>query len=191
MCLTAGVVINVGLLAYFKYRGFLLGDVLRIPGMSSGDATESLPLGISFFTFQQLTWLFNAARLGAEKPTLPIYALFVTSFPQLIAGTECENYHGPRFGEYACDYMMSRRPNNLQSLELPLAIQLIVAAGPEQIVSGVWSRLVRGTSSTTDTKSLRGDHDSGDRVITPDDIEQQSRFARNRSAAVPRWQPPL
>lgn len=85
-CLTAGVVVNVGLLAYFKYWGFLLGDVLGIPGMSSVGATGSLPLGISFFTFQQLAWLFDAARPGAEKTPLPIYTLFVTFFPQLIAG---------------------------------------------------------------------------------------------------------
>lgn len=108
----------------------------------------------------------------------------------IVIGPEWENYHGPRFGEYACDYIMSRRPNYLKSLQLPLAIQLIVAAGPERIFSGVWSRLVRGTSSTTDTKPLRGVNDSGDRVITPEDIEQQSQFTRNRSVAVPRWQTP-
>lgn len=85
-CLTAGVAVNIGLLTYFKYRGFLLGDVLGIPGMSSVGATESLPLGISFFTFQQLAWLFDAARPGADKTTFPVYALFVTFFPQLIAG---------------------------------------------------------------------------------------------------------
>lgn len=85
-CLLAGVAVNIGLLAYFKYRGFLLGDVLGIPGMSGVGATETLPLGISFFTFQQLAWLFDAARPGADKTTFPVYALFVTFFPQLIAG---------------------------------------------------------------------------------------------------------
>ena len=84
LCLSAGVVVNVGLLAYFKYRGFVLGEVLGFPGMTS--AADSLPLGISFFTFQQLAWLFDAARPGAEKTSLSIYALFVTFFPQLIAG---------------------------------------------------------------------------------------------------------
>ena len=84
LCLVAGVFVNVGLLAYFKYRGFILGDIFGIPGMAS--ATDSLPLGISFFTFQQLAWLFDAARPDAEKTSLSIYALFVTFFPQLIAG---------------------------------------------------------------------------------------------------------
>jgi alginate O-acetyltransferase complex protein AlgI len=84
ICLSAGVVLNIGLLAYFKYRGFVLGEVLGFPGVTS--ATDSLPLGISFFTFQQLAWLFDAARPGAEKTSLSIYALFVTFFPQLIAG---------------------------------------------------------------------------------------------------------
>lgn len=86
LCLAAGVAVNIGLLAYYKYRGFLLGDVLGFPGMSSVGATESLPLGISFFTFQQLAWLFDAARPRADKTAFPVYALFVTFFPQLIAG---------------------------------------------------------------------------------------------------------
>jgi alginate O-acetyltransferase complex protein AlgI len=86
LCLTAGVLINVGMLAYFKYRGFLLGEVFGLPGIATGDATDSLPLGISFFTFQQLAWLFDSARAGAERTSLPTYALFVTFFPQLIAG---------------------------------------------------------------------------------------------------------
>ena len=85
-CLAAGVAVNIGLLAYFKYRGFVLGDVLGIPGLSGVGATESLPLGISFFTFQQLAWLFDATRPGADKTTLATYALFVTFFPHLLAG---------------------------------------------------------------------------------------------------------
>ncbi|MFN6189407.1 MAG: MBOAT family O-acyltransferase [Planctomycetia bacterium] len=85
-CLFAAVVLNVGLLAYFKYRGFILGDVLGLPGISTESATASLPLGISFFTFQQLAWLFDSARPGADRTPLPTYALFVTFFPQLIAG---------------------------------------------------------------------------------------------------------
>jgi D-alanyl-lipoteichoic acid acyltransferase DltB (MBOAT superfamily) len=86
LCLAVGVVINVGLLAYFKYRGFFLGDVLGLPGIATANAADSLPLGISFFTFQQLAWLFDSARDGAERTSLPTYALFVTFFPQLIAG---------------------------------------------------------------------------------------------------------
>lgn len=85
-CLAAGVIFNLGLLAYFKYRGFILGDLLGMTYFLKAGGVESLPLGISFFTFQQLAWLFDSADQDSERPPLSIYALFVTFFPQLIAG---------------------------------------------------------------------------------------------------------
>lgn len=108
----------------------------------------------------------------------------------IVIGPEWENYRGPRFGEYACDYIMSRRPDYLESLPLPLAIQLVVAAGPERIFSGLWSRLVHGQSPSMEKEPLRGVNDHGDRLITPEDVEQQSGFAKKLSADVPRWQAP-
>lgn len=84
--LTAGVGLNLGLLAHYKYSAFLIGDVLGFPGVVDDAGLASLPLGISFFTFQQLAWLFDAARSDADRTTLPVYALFVSFFPQLIAG---------------------------------------------------------------------------------------------------------
>jgi alginate O-acetyltransferase complex protein AlgI len=85
-CLMLGVALNVGLLAHYKYSAFLIGDVLGFPGVVNDAGLASLPLGISFFSFQQLAWLFDAARTDASRTSLPIYALFVTFFPQLIAG---------------------------------------------------------------------------------------------------------
>lgn len=108
----------------------------------------------------------------------------------IVIGAEWENYSGPRFGEYACDYIMSRRPDYLKSLPLPLAIQLVVAAGPERIFSGMWRRLVPGTSGSIDSEPLRGVNASGDRVITPEDVAHQDAFARKSSADIPHWRPP-
>ncbi len=81
----AGVAGNLGAIGWFKYAGFLAAN---IPGLG-GDFVVTqiiLPLGISFFTFQQIAFLVDC-RQGATKPhTLGEYALFVTFFPQLIAG---------------------------------------------------------------------------------------------------------
>jgi alginate O-acetyltransferase complex protein AlgI len=85
-CLAAGVALNIGLLAHYKYSAFLLSDVLGFPGVVSDTGLTGLPLGISFFSFQQLAWLFDAARANAERTSLPVYAVFVSFFPQLIAG---------------------------------------------------------------------------------------------------------
>jgi D-alanyl-lipoteichoic acid acyltransferase DltB (MBOAT superfamily) len=80
--LTGGVVFNLGLLGWFKYADFLLGTIL--PGHTP--LANALPLGISFFTFQQIMLLAEARR-GAGRPAgLARTAAFVSFFPHLIAG---------------------------------------------------------------------------------------------------------
>lgn len=78
--LMGGVLFNLGLLGYFKYAGFF-GSMI---GMSVGDII--LPLAISFFTFQQITYLIDAAKGKTQEYNFLDYCLFVTFFPQLIAG---------------------------------------------------------------------------------------------------------
>ena len=78
--LVAGISVNLLVIGYFKYAGFLLG----IFGASAGDIL--LPLGISFFTFTQIAFLVDAYR-GLAKEYNPVhYLLFVSYFPHLIAG---------------------------------------------------------------------------------------------------------
>lgn len=79
----AAVFANLGLLAYFKYAGFFLG---AIASDAFGFASLALPLGISFYTFQQIAWLVDIRRGLAEPGNLLDHALFVSFFPQLVAG---------------------------------------------------------------------------------------------------------
>jgi len=73
---------NLGALAYYKYAGFLFAF---IPSSSSWEIV--LPLGISFFTFQQIAWQVDLHRGRIQRPgNLLQYAFFVSFFPQLIAG---------------------------------------------------------------------------------------------------------
>lgn len=77
---------NVALLAYFKYFNFVLRSLNSM--LDSGYVIENLalPLGISFFTFQQIGYLVDVAR-GKNKAGSPLdYANFVLFFPQLLAG---------------------------------------------------------------------------------------------------------
>lgn len=84
--MAAGVGANLAVLAYYKYAGFLLSQVLRLPGASEAGAGLILPLGISFFTFTQIAFLVDVSR-GLAREYNPVhYALFVTYFPHLIAG---------------------------------------------------------------------------------------------------------
>lgn len=89
--LTLGLILNVGLLAYFKYANFFVENfsvLLEAIGMQGIHWTKvALPIGISFFTFQKISYLVDVYR-GEKQPLKKWadYALFVVLFPQLIAG---------------------------------------------------------------------------------------------------------
>lgn len=84
--LTAGVVANLTVLGIFKYADFFLETGAWISGTESTWLGLALPLGISFFTFQQIAFLVDLRRGDADRPSLLRYGLFVSFFPQLIAG---------------------------------------------------------------------------------------------------------
>ena len=82
---------NLGLLAWFKYAGFLaenasgLGNLLGIGALEISPV--HLPIGISFFTFQALSYVIDVYRGKTEAQRNPVkLALFISLFPQLIAG---------------------------------------------------------------------------------------------------------
>lgn len=81
-----GITINLGLLGYFKYADFFIGNINLAAGLDVTTLQIALPLAISFFTFQQIAFLVDAHSGAAEDPDLLSYLLFVTFFPQLIAG---------------------------------------------------------------------------------------------------------
>lgn len=84
--LGAGIACNVGLLLYIKYRNFFLENVNAIFGSSFEMEQLLLPLGISFFTFQQIAYLVDSFRRETAEYEFTDYALFVTFFPKLSMG---------------------------------------------------------------------------------------------------------
>lgn len=81
-----GCLFNVALLGYFKYRDFFVENCNVLLGLSLPMRRIALPLGISFFTFQQLSFLVSI-RKGEEKlERFDDYCMFVLFFPQLVAG---------------------------------------------------------------------------------------------------------
>jgi alginate O-acetyltransferase complex protein AlgI len=88
--LLLGIAVNLGALAFFKYTGFFLANLqplFRIAGLELPRPEIVLPVGVSFFTFQSISYLVDVYR-----GTLPAhrgfrdYMLFVAFFPQLLAG---------------------------------------------------------------------------------------------------------
>jgi D-alanyl-lipoteichoic acid acyltransferase DltB (MBOAT superfamily) len=84
--LALGVFFNLGLLAFFKYANFFSDTVEYLTGTDPISIQILLPIGISFFTFQQITYLVDASRGTVPRYSLLHYMLFVSFFPQLIAG---------------------------------------------------------------------------------------------------------
>ncbi len=84
--LSVGIALNLAALGYFKYAGFLADNVGALLARDLQIDVGPLPLAISFFTFQQIAYLVDVHRGGAKGYGPLEYALFVTFFPQLIAG---------------------------------------------------------------------------------------------------------
>jgi len=84
--LITGITINVLLLAYFKYHNFIIGNINQLLDTHIAFSKILLPIGISFFTFQNIAYLIDAYRGEAEEYSFLHFTLFVTFFPQLIAG---------------------------------------------------------------------------------------------------------
>jgi len=86
LVLIIGVIFNLGLLGYFKYANFFLANFDQLTGLSLTISSIVLPLGISFFTFQQIAYLVETSRDGRCERNIISYSLFVVFFPHLIAG---------------------------------------------------------------------------------------------------------
>jgi len=84
--LGVGIIANASCIFYFKYYDFFLSNVNAAFGASFELKNIVLPLGISFFTFQQVSYLVDSYRGETKEYSFLEYALFVSFFPQLVAG---------------------------------------------------------------------------------------------------------
>ena len=85
--LTVSVVISISLLGLFKYADFFIGSFNALTGLSVPFLRLALPVGISFYTFQSLSYTIDVYRGNVPAQKNPIsFGAYVALFPQLIAG---------------------------------------------------------------------------------------------------------
>ena len=85
--LMVSVVVSLSLLGLFKYADFFIGSINAVTGLSLPLLKLALPVGISFYTFQCLSYTIDVYRGTAEVQKDPVaFGAYVTLFPQLIAG---------------------------------------------------------------------------------------------------------
>lgn len=126
--LILSLVANLGLLAYFKYTNFLIGSLNSIVGSNFSMQSIFLPVGISFFTFQTLSYSIDVYRGKLEPLTEEVkdwrsfvarlldFSFFVSFFPQLVAGPIVR----------AADFIPQiRKPLQLSESDLGRALLLI------------------------------------------------------------------
>ena len=81
------IIINIGLLGYFKYFNFLINNINKVLGVSVSNKNIVLPIGISFYTFQIMSYIIDLYKnkIKVQKNLFNL-ALYISFFPQLIAG---------------------------------------------------------------------------------------------------------
>ncbi|MBU3092775.1 MBOAT family protein [Clostridium sp. CM028] len=85
--LIISLVLNLGCLAYFKYIGMIISTIASIGSWNLNAGTPTLPIGISFYTFQTLSYVIDVYRGKIkQQKSLILFALYITMFPQLVAG---------------------------------------------------------------------------------------------------------
>ena len=109
--LVAGVALNLFSIGYFKYVNFFVANVNAIAGTDYHLGVIVLPLAISFFTFQQITFLVDSYRGLTREQDFLNYCLFVTFFPQLIAGPIV--HHSEMLPQFARRAVFRFRASNL------------------------------------------------------------------------------
>ena len=85
--LLAAVVINLAFLIVFKYAGFIVDTINTLPFVNLSVPSVSMPIGISFYTFQAMSYVIDTYRDGKKRPgSFLDVMLYVCLFPQLVAG---------------------------------------------------------------------------------------------------------
>ena len=109
--LALGIGGNLGLIGCFKYANFFVDNINLSFGSDFHLETIILPLAISFFTFQQIAYLVDAYRGETKEYNFLHYCLFVTFFPQLIAGPIV--HHKEMLPQFAKDVIYRLKHENI------------------------------------------------------------------------------
>ena len=143
--LVAGLAFNLSLLGFFKYADFLAGAV----GVAPLWGGVFLPLGISFFTFQQIMFLVDAYRGEAGAMRFLHYACFVAFFPHLIAGPIVRPRHIiPQFAGLTLAHWRRNFTEGLEIFLLGLAKKVVLADGLARFADPGFAGAARGDPLT-------------------------------------------
>ena len=144
----AGVGLNLAVLGLFKYADFFSASLGGVFGWHHQPWGIALPLGISFFTFQQISYLVDRRRGQAPLYGFSEFALFISFFPQLIAGPIVR--HNEIVHQYALDPrregLDERLSRGLVLFVLGLAKKTLIADGLARVSDPLYAAAGMGES---------------------------------------------
>jgi alginate O-acetyltransferase complex protein AlgI len=147
---TFGVALNLALLCYFKYTNFIFDSINTLTGAPLPFFNIVLPLGISFFTFQQIAYLVDVMRGARVERDIVSYTLFVSFFPHLIAGPLVHHAEMiPQFKRGRTGRSAVLAARGLAIFAAGLFKKVVIADNLAQFVSPVFAHLDAGGGVTT------------------------------------------
>jgi alginate O-acetyltransferase complex protein AlgI len=145
-----GVALNLALLCYFKYTNFIFDSMNMLTGAPLPFVNIVLPLGISFFTFQQIAYLVDVMRGAPVERDIVSYTLFVSFFPHLIAGPLVHHAEMiPQFKRGRTSRSAVLAARGLAIFAAGLFKKVVIADNLAQFVSPVFAHLDAGGGVTT------------------------------------------
>jgi D-alanyl-lipoteichoic acid acyltransferase DltB (MBOAT superfamily) len=145
-----GIIFNLALLGYFKYFNFFIDTLSLVLGDSLHVNKIILPLAISFITFQKIAYLVDAYRGEAKEYNFLHFCLFVTFFPQLIAGPIV--HHREILPQFAKDDIYRPNANHLAVgltiLAIGLFKKVVIADSIALYATPVFDSAANGQSLT-------------------------------------------
>jgi D-alanyl-lipoteichoic acid acyltransferase DltB (MBOAT superfamily) len=147
---TFGVALNLAVLCYFKYTNFIFDSLNTLTGAPLPFVNIILPLGISFFTFQQIAYLVDVMRGAKVERDIVSYTLFVSFFPHLIAGPLVHHAEMiPQFKRGRTGRSAVLAARGLAIFAAGLFKKVVIADNLAQFVSPVFAHLDAGGGVTT------------------------------------------
>lgn len=86
LLLLVGILFSLSFLLYFKYRNFFMENVMLAMGKPYSSEALILPIGISFYTFQSISYLVDIYKRKVKRPPFYHYLMYMMFFPHLVAG---------------------------------------------------------------------------------------------------------
>ena len=145
-----GITLNLAMLGYFKYTNFILDSIHALAGAPLPFVNVVLPLGISFFTFQQIAYLVDVMRGAKVERDFVSYMLFVSFFPHLIAGPLVHHAEMiPQFKRGRTSRSAVLAARGMAIFAAGLFKKVVIADNLAQFVSPVFAHVDAGGGVTT------------------------------------------